>query len=243
MGLSCAAYYRPLIDPAVRDAELIAALSKAVEDRPSRGFWKCCAIGLSMQLAQQGDESRQQFALASGRQNIYLWASQNNLIVPGGADGKGALTDLWLHTTVTDLLTGPPSDGAMPYMRLGGSAMQLEPELVSTKSPFVAVNANDAVAMPQAGSVLKGSGIPVVVNKPLGLGSTGRSTPSSLNEQLAMEQAIANPGAGRPLPVPMTDPRWPAADGWVKTAQNINGIEIHYVRNSITGAIDDFKFK
>jgi len=29
----------------------------------------------------------------------------------------------------------------------------------------------------------------------------------------------------------------------VKSAQNINGIEIHYVRNSITGAIDDFKFK
>ncbi|MGN8276591.1 two-partner secretion domain-containing protein [Pseudomonas sp. SMN5] len=89
----------------------------------------------------------------------------------------------------------------------------------------------------------KGTEIPSVVNKPLGLGSTGRSTPANLNEQLAMEQAISNPAAGRTLPVPMTDPRWPAADGWVKSAQNINGIEIHYVRNSITGAIDDFKFK
>lgn len=58
-----------------------------------------------------------------------------------------------------------------------------------------------------------------------------------------MEQAISNPAEGRPLPVPMTDPRWPATDGWVKISQNINGIEIHYVRNSITGAIDDFKFK
>ncbi|WP_434572508.1 filamentous hemagglutinin N-terminal domain-containing protein [Pseudomonas sp. Z3-8] len=82
-----------------------------------------------------------------------------------------------------------------------------------------------------------------VVNKPLGLGSTGRSTPANLSEKLAMEQAISNPAAGRPLPVPMTDARWPATDGWVKTAQNINGIEIHYVRNSVTGAIDDFKFK
>jgi hypothetical protein len=81
------------------------------------------------------------------------------------------------------------------------------------------------------------------VNKPLGLGSTGRTTPANLNEQLAMEQAISNPAAGRPLSVPMTDSRWPATDGWVKSAQNINGIEIHYVRNSITGAIDDFKFK
>ena len=44
IGLSRAAYYRPPADPAVRDAELIAALSKVVEDRPSRGFWKCCAI-------------------------------------------------------------------------------------------------------------------------------------------------------------------------------------------------------
>ncbi|RXF61816.1 hypothetical protein BKM77_26185 [Pseudomonas syringae] len=85
--------------------------------------------------------------------------------------------------------------------------------------------------------------MPPSVNKPLGLGSTGRTTPANLNEQIAMEQAISNPAAGRSLPVPMTDSRWPATDGWVKTAQNINGIEIHYVRNSITGAIDDFKFK
>lgn len=75
--------------------------------------------------------------------------------------------------------------------------------------------------------------------KPLGLGSTGRSTPANLNEKLAMDQAIPNPTAGRILPVPMTDARWPAAEGWVKSAQNINGIEIHYVRNSNTGAVDD----
>ncbi|OCG45457.1 hypothetical protein A9G34_06245 [Gilliamella sp. Choc4-2] len=81
------------------------------------------------------------------------------------------------------------------------------------------------------------------VNKPLGLGSTGRNTPVNLNEKLALEQAISNPTAGRQLPVPMTDKRWPASDGWVKMSQNINGIEIHYVRNTKTGAIDDFKFK
>ncbi|MCS4511914.1 DUF6862 domain-containing protein, partial [Xylophilus ampelinus] len=94
-----------------------------------------------------------------------------------------------------------------------------------------------------AGGSGNGAELPLFVNKPLGLGSTGRSIPTNLNEQLAIEQAISNPGAGRPLPVPMTDPRWPAKDGWVKTAQNINGVEIHYVRNLITGAVDDFKFK
>lgn len=41
----------------------------------------------------------------------------------------------------------------------------------------------------------------------------------------------------------MSDARWPAADGWVKMQQIENGVNIHYVRNTITGAIDDFKFK
>lgn len=81
------------------------------------------------------------------------------------------------------------------------------------------------------------------VNKPLELGSTDRNTPANLNEKLALEQAISNPNAGRQLPLPMTDKRWPASDGWVKMSHNINGIEFHYVRNVKTGAIDDFKFK
>ena len=42
LGLSRAAWYAPPLDWTVRDAELIAALAKLVEARPSRGFWKCC---------------------------------------------------------------------------------------------------------------------------------------------------------------------------------------------------------
>jgi hypothetical protein len=42
--------------------------------------------------------------------------------------------------------------------------------------------------------------------------------------------------------IKMNDPRWPASQGWVKMRQDINGVEIHYVRNTITGAVDDFKF-
>lgn len=41
----------------------------------------------------------------------------------------------------------------------------------------------------------------------------------------------------------MTDPRWPKEDGWVKMAHNVNGVEIHYVKNTKTGEFDDFKFK
>jgi filamentous hemagglutinin len=45
----------------------------------------------------------------------------------------------------------------MPYMRLSGSAMQLGPELVSTKSPFVAANVNETLAPLQVGYVGKGN--------------------------------------------------------------------------------------
>jgi filamentous hemagglutinin len=74
-------------------------------------------------------------------------------------------------------------------------------------------------------------------------GSTGRTTPRDLKEQLAMEQVKANPGAGKKLPLQMNDPRWPASDGWVKMSQNVNGVEVHYVENTTTGQVDDFKFK
>jgi filamentous hemagglutinin len=57
-----------------------------------------------------------------------------------------------------------------------------------------------------------------------------------------MEQAMANPAAGLQSRLRMTDPRWPAEQGWVKMSQNVNGVEIHYVLNTATGAVDDFKF-
>lgn len=86
-------------------------------------------------------------------------------------------------------------------------------------------------------------GLPKTAPKPLGLGSTGLVEPASLTEQLAMTSGRADP-AGAVIPrVVMSDARWPAADGWVKMQQIENGVNIHYVRNTITGAVDDFKFK
>lgn len=73
-------------------------------------------------------------------------------------------------------------------------------------------------------------------------GSTGRTAPNNLKEQLAMEQVKANP-SGTKLPIEMNDPRWPANQGWVKMSETVNGVEIHYVENTATGAVDDFKFK
>ena len=44
VGLARAAWYAPPLDWTVRDAELIAAIARVVEARPSRGFWKCCDV-------------------------------------------------------------------------------------------------------------------------------------------------------------------------------------------------------
>ena len=71
-----------------------------------------------------------------------------------------------------------------------------------------------------------------------------RWIPNNLKESLAMETVLSNPSGktvvGRSF---MKDSRWLGSDGWVKKAQNVNGVEIHYNYNELTGKFDDFKFK
>ena len=74
-------------------------------------------------------------------------------------------------------------------------------------------------------------------------GSTGRTTPGGTNESRAMTYVQENAGYGNQLSTIMNDSRWPAEDGWVKMEQTVNGIEVHYVYNTVTGVSDDFKFK
>ena len=69
----------------------------------------------------------------------------------------------------------------------------------------------------------------------------GKHIPTDLNEQLAMQEAISNPSAGKQGV--LNDKRWNSMDGWVKMFQNINGYEVHYVYNPITGEVDDVKIK
>jgi hypothetical protein len=54
---------------------------------------------------------------------------------------------------------------------------------------------------------------------------------------------MSNPKAGKVLECKNSDPRWPASERWVKKAQNINGVEVHYQYNLKTGQIDDIKIK
>ncbi|CAM2801158.1 hypothetical protein SAXI111661_02305 [Saccharomonospora xinjiangensis] len=85
-------------------------------------------------------------------------------------------------------------------------------------------------------------GLPADAPKPLGLGSTGRTVPQNLAEQIAITEVRSAPGGRVLTKVPMTDPRWPAEDGWGKMQHIVNGVNIHYVRNTATGAVDDFKY-
>ena len=72
--------------------------------------------------------------------------------------------------------------------------------------------------------------------------STGRTVAGNLTEQMAMEEVVSSPAGQQLTRVVMSDAQWPAADGWVKMSQNVNGVEIHYVFNTVTKAVDDFKF-
>jgi filamentous hemagglutinin len=57
-----------------------------------------------------------------------------------------------------------------------------------------------------------------------------------------MEEVMSDP-QGIDTGLKMNDARWPSNQGWVKMRQNVNGVEVHWVENTITGAVDDFKFK
>ncbi|MGO4205036.1 putative T7SS-secreted protein [Rhodococcus sp. TAF43] len=85
-------------------------------------------------------------------------------------------------------------------------------------------------------------GLPDSAPSLAGHGSTGRTAPFDLHEQLAMTAARSSPESGLELPITLGDRRWPSEDGWGKWVQNVQGVEIHYTGNNITGQFDDFKF-
>lgn len=75
------------------------------------------------------------------------------------------------------------------------------------------------------------------------LGSTATRTDLAPWELGAMKAVQANPQGVVLSRVRMTDPRWHSDKGWVKMSQEIDDVEIHYVRNTYTGEVDDFKVK
>lgn len=168
-------------------------------------------------------------------QNIYGVSTPMRVSMASVIDPTGAGLDLillYIGAVVPVSMSRPPSwfMGGPQVQRIhGGNACDIlgNQEQGASRSFGPPV----PVATPAWGPV-----------NPLGKGSTGRTVPRNLQEQLAMEAVMSNP-RGVDLPTKMSDPRWLAADGWVKRAQHVNGIEIHYLYNKITGEYDDFKFK
>jgi len=83
----------------------------------------------------------------------------------------------------------------------------------------------------------RGNGYPTA----LGRGSTGSAQPMNLQQQMAINRVMADPGGRQLRTIVLKDPRWPASDGWVKMTHREGGVDVHYVRNTVTGAVDDFK--
>ena len=55
-----------------------------------------------------------------------------------------------------------------------------------------------------------------------------------------MTQVRSAPGGSQSSNIVMNGARWPAVDGWVKMTQRVNGIEVHHVRNTVTGAVGPY---
>ena len=82
-----------------------------------------------------------------------------------------------------------------------------------------------------------------------GRGSTGRTVPNNLIEDLAMKEVKSNPlSNAKELPIQLKDERWLSRDGWVKMERIHNNSDgsktiIHFVYNKNKHLFDDFKFK
>lgn len=63
----------------------------------------------------------------------------------------------------------------------------------------------------------------------IGMGSSrgARTMPANLREQELLYEVWSTPSDGKAGIVPMTDKRWPAADGWLKMSRYEDGVEIH----------------
>ncbi len=108
------------------------------------------------------------------------------------------------------------------------------------------------VALAARSGFSKADDAAAVLRAPLGRGSSanplnGSTLPRNLREQLAVQEAIGNAENGRKIVGDLHDPRWPGSEGWVKMnyvcKPGGESIHVHYVMNTRTGLIDDFKIK
>lgn len=105
------------------------------------------------------------------------------------------------------------------------------PQVVASNSMMATLKAIGNVLAGATGSASPG-------NYP----STAKRQPANLKEQLAIKEAKSRPQGGSQVPLRggMNDSRFPV--GSIKMRQNINGVEVHYVKLP-NGRFTDFKVK
>lgn len=139
------------------------------------------------------------------------------------------------------LVETPVKQGAKAFAKAAEKRTVAEVAEKATKKA-AEKGARERVTREAAGVTAREEAARLAAGQPLGRGHTGRWEPHNLREKLAMDQVKANPAAGLILADKVGDSHW-EQDGWVKMAQNVEGIEIHYVFNTRSGAFDDAKYK
>jgi RHS repeat-associated protein len=130
---------------------------------------------------------------------------------------------------------------------IGGLRTWLEGAIPAVNDPWAASAAREAAPFVIAAASMLVAGAGPAWRGSSANAGKGSSVARNLREQLAIEEAMANPGAGSVIPVLVKDARWPASEGWRKMQQVVRpggregNVVVHYVRNEATGAADDFK--
>lgn len=206
----------------------------------------------------RGDEEGMQFVQLADKQT---GAAQSQQSTPTGTEPAGNSQDNdpnWRE--VNRLIDRKTGKLATWEDRAGGESTkeavkQWGPGIVGVLKDIGIIVVTDGIAQ-VAGFwwfVTKGDDAArIVIKQPLVKGSTadlskGTTLPRNLREQLAIQEVLAKPEAGRPLAIALADPRWPSSGGWVKMERFVEPggregkVLVHYVRNTITGEIDDLK--
>jgi len=102
--------------------------------------------------------------------------------------------------------------GFVDYINPKSAIQKISKKTVNALIPkFGAVSKSNAIPVsnpkPISKSVDTNGRGEVAPLKPLGRGSTAKKQPENLKEQLALEEAMSNPKAGKQLKIDMTDKR------------------------------------
>lgn len=233
--------------PHVRRSAPRAAESQWVGRSATTNFTSDRSIGLNWYAYANGNPINFADPTGYGASRV-LDAMQGGLTALGFAPGVGAVADL-----VNAGISAGRGDFVGAGFNLASSLPGLGDAFAAGKIATAAVGVAVAKSASHAVSSTAATAAKVeaaVVTGAKTAGSTadlakGTTLARNLREQLAIEQAMSRPAAGQVLPIKMTDPRWPASDGWVKMQQMIRPggepINVHYIQNTATGAVDDFK--